>query len=64
MEVGGTASFRLDDERSDLLSVMCVEALMEAAVDEDDALCAVDGSTASARLDAGSGRIVRCTIVH
>jgi hypothetical protein len=61
----GAALFRLDVERSDLLSVMDVEAVAAAAAaDEDDDVFADDSGTASARLDAGSGRIVRCTIVH
>ena len=65
------APFRLDVERSDLLSVMAVEAVavavavaVAAEAVEDDDVFAGDSGTASARLDVGSGRIVRCTIVH
>ena len=54
------APFRLDDERLGLAAGVAAAA---AAVNEDDDV-AVNGGTASARLDAGSGRIVRCTIVH
>jgi hypothetical protein len=51
------APFRLEDKRSDLAAGAAAAA---AAADDDDAV----GCTASTRLDAGSGRIVRCTIVH
>lgn len=54
------APFRLDDERLDLAAGA---AAVAAAADEDDDATA-DGGTASACLDAGSGRIVRCTIMH
>lgn len=62
------APIRLDVEQSDLLSVMDVKAVAvvaaAAAAAEDDDVFAGDSGTVSARLDAGSGRIVRCRIVH